>query len=1127
MTPETLKADIPRADRDKTRLNKNKRLFIGAFLVLIAGFLIGFNIYVRVELDAQAKRTAFSDLNAMLKSYSDQFEQRTRLSAAVLDGLADKIGSGQFSQREGYILLRQAAESLELIRVLGVADKEGNLVLSSRSPVPPAVNVKDNPNIAYFLKGGEEPWYFDGPTKSRVDGQWQVLVSAPVFDTNGNFSGVIGAVIDPKAILEPLHRVMLPDDGLVLMNDRGELIGKIPFAANGTGQPATYNDLGSHSVVANSIVSDIRKDGDGNLLMVSARPVLGGKVSVVLTRPLELALKGWKLFELAALIGSIVLFLLAVLGCMAFVYYDILQKRNFDELSRLNAKIREEAAKVEELALVKTNFLANMSHEIRTPMNAIIGLLHLLGYTSLSREQQDYVRKISDSGKFLLGIIDDILTYSKIEAGKVRIEKTVFSLQEIMNSLSTIMSVNAAGKDIEVLISVGESVPRHILGDPFRLQQILINLAGNAIKFTNRGEVLISVDLLRKDEDRISLVFEVRDTGIGMDDEQVANLFKPFEQADSSTSRKYGGTGLGLSICHRLTELMEGEISVQSKRGVGSTFRVVLPFTIAKKEDVSLGGTQDKLKVLIVDDNPLAREVLAKTSQNLGWETTVVHSGEEAVTMIEEKHQQGRYFDLVLMDWRMPGLDGVHASDEIRARLAQSAMPIIVMVTAGEKDELLRHSSISSVDGILLKPVTESALFNAVVTAQTRPSRLQKNDVNVVEENTRQTIGTETLKGLSLLVVDDNFINQEVAKHILEHEGALVALAGDGQEAVDVMRERGRDFDLVLMDLQMPKKDGLEATSEIRKMPWNQTVPIVALTAGVFESDREKCFAVGMNGFISKPFKAENMIRRIRDLAMYHRDMEITPGDTAPQDSAFIPIPGANEAGEKSGDSSNEDTAGILPSSSTFSETSSFGATDGLKPMMINDKPVVDRVQAIEMLGGSEELYDSLSAQFSALYANIADEFVTLRDADDLKALKVRAHSLKGASGAVGAVRLADDCATLEALALRGEKENIGAIFPQFLSDLQATLVAFGKTVPEHENQVDNDFPVRRASENDALKRLKFALSTNNLAALRIIDKDQDELLGVLSGGDFATIRAHVEALDFEKAAALIEEVAK
>ncbi|AUG51442.1 response regulator [Thalassospira marina] len=1135
MTADTPKPETHGDQTAKAKLTMNKRLFMGAFLVLFAGLLISFNVYVRVVLDARAIQGAFSDLNAMLKSYSDQFEQRTRLSATVLSGLADKIGSGQFSQREGYILLRQAAESLELIRVLGVADRNGNIILSSRGAIPPKVNVKDNASISYFLNGGKDPWYFDGPYQSRIDGKWQVLVSAPVYDTEGDVSGVIGAVIDPKNILEPLERVMLPDDALVLMNERGEQIGTIPYQEGTVGQKAPFSGLGARSIAANGAASDMRRDADGNQLLVSARSVLNGKVSVVLTRPLSQALKGWQLFELASLIASIVLFLLVVLGCVAFAYYDVQQKRNFDQLSRLNGKIREEAAKVAELAQVKTNFLANMSHEIRTPMNAIIGLLHLLGYTNLTNEQRDYVRKISDSGKFLLGIIDDILTYSKIEAGKVQIEQTIFSLQEIMNSLSTIMSVNSAGKDIEVLISVGESVPRHIIGDPFRLQQILINLSGNAIKFTNRGEVLISVDLLRKEEDRIELEFEVRDTGIGMDEEQVINLFKPFQQADTSTSRKYGGTGLGLSICYRLTELMDGEISVQSQRGVGSTFRFVLPFKIAKKQDISLSESQDKLRVLVVDDNPLAREVLAKTTHNLGWETTVVHSGEEAVAIMEEKHQEGRYFDLVLMDWRMPGLDGVHASDEIRARLPQSAMPIIVMVTAGEKDELLRHSSINSVDGIILKPVTESALFNAVVTAQTRPARFKRDAQNVVEENTRQSGGTNTLRGLNLLVVDDNFINQEVAKHILEIEGAVVTLAGDGQEAVDLMRDRGREFDLVLMDLQMPNKDGLEATREIREMPGNQTVPIVALTAGVFESDREKCFAAGMNGFISKPFKAENMIRRIRDLALYHRGTENNRPEPE-EENEFVPISGdrAGDIADGNDDASVPTTPPVMIDTETpvfaasnirdVGNETVAGAGEKPKPVVMNDKPLVDRKQAIDMLGGSEELYDSLAAQFLELYTDIADDFIALRDANDLEALNLRAHSLKGAAGAVGAVRLADASRTLEALAGNHDSPGVTAIFPEFLADLHATLVAFGKKIPGNEDA--GDFPVYAEPDDDAFLRLQKAVLSNNLAALRMIDKDRDALMAYFSADEFATIRAHIEALDFEKAAALIDEKA-
>ncbi|WP_430472794.1 response regulator [Thalassospira lucentensis] len=1071
-------------------MRRLKLIFV--ILVSVAAILTAFNVYVRSTLHDTASQQASSQVNATLLGYADQLEQRILLSITVLQGLADKIGTGEYSAREGYILLKQATESLEMARVTGVVDRTGKLVISSRGPTPPEINLKDSENVAYFLDGGNRAWYFGGPVLNRIDNQWQILFSVPIHDANGELTGVIGAVITPSAVMEPLGRIMLPDDRLVLVNAENKTVGEIPFNADEIGTDGAYHSLLTNALnIEKTVTRNIESSQQGTVI-ASARTIADKTLGIILTRPENVALQGWKLFEAAALFASIGLFGLASICCLIFYRYDAAQRKYIQQLSHLNEKIKEESIKVNELAKVKTDFLANMSHEIRTPMNAIIGLLHLLGYTKLTPEQKEYVRKISDSGKFLLGIIDDILTYSKIEAGKVNIENTIFSTHEIMDSLSTILSVNSTGKDIEVLISVGESVPKHLIGDPFRLQQLLINITGNAIKFTERGEVLVSVDMTRKNDNKIELEFQTRDSGIGMSPEQVDNLFKPFLQADTSITRKFGGTGLGLSICKRLIDIMGGEISVKSAIGEGTTFTFTLPFELPQKGQVSASITKQTMRVLVVDDNTLAREVINNTARNLGWDTTVAESGEEALRIVEESYKEGLIFDLILMDWKMPGLDGVATSEQMRNRLPSKEMPIVVMVTAADKDQLLRHSSIENVDGIVLKPVTESSLFNAVISAQATPT--SKNaEHSLVPENMKPDGEPCQLSGLNILLVEDNYINQDVAIHILEMEGASVTLAENGQVAVNKVQDDANNFDVVLMDLQMPVMDGITATTEIRNTLGNKKLPIIALTAGVFDTDREKCFTAGMNGFLSKPFRPDDMVRLVLskiDATARARNIDAITPAVKPTRTA----PTLTSATETADQIPNASDATDIPQTSR-----------GL---------VINRAHALEMLGGNEELFETLSKHFIALYQNIFEDFSDDYQKQDWEELEKRAHSLKGASASIGANALQSVCGTLEKHSQLKNEDQITDLMLELKAEIRAALLELGGEDINAKNanraEAEDD-----ATPDDALEELRSALETNNLVALRLIEEHAETLGNRLGSVRFEEVKAHVGKLDF------------
>ena len=493
----------------------------------------------------------------------------------------------------------------------------------------------------------------------------------------------------------------------------------------------------------------------------------------------------------------------------------------------------------------KDVFVANMSHELRTPMNAVLGMAHLLGTTGMSPEQGRYLEMIRASGQSLLGILNDILDFSKMQAGKVEMHPVRFHLDEVLHALATIMSVSAGDKDLELCIGVEPDVPRALVGDALRLQQILVNLAGNAIKFTESGEVSVRVELVARLP--LTLGFTVRDTGIGMSEEQLARLFSPFTQGDLSTTRRFGGTGLGLTISKGLIELLGGDIEVRSTSGAGSEFRFTLPMTEADEAPAArpaAGG----LHLLVVDDNQTSRSFIRKTVEAWNWACDSVASGPEAL----ERLRGGAAYDAVLVDWHMPGMDGVETIKAIEG-MDGASVPVVCMLNAYGRGKLMQEMAAVPTSAYLTKPVTSSSLFDAVQTAL---AQRQSGAPGVAEAPPSQE-----LSGVRLLLVEDNAINQNVAKGILEQAGAVVAVAENGEAAVELLR--GERFALVLMDVQMPVMDGFTATRLIRE-ELRLRLPVIAMTAGVMESEREECIAAGMDDFIAKPIDVQQMFETIQ-----------------------------------------------------------------------------------------------------------------------------------------------------------------------------------------------------------------------------------------------------------------------
>ena len=651
----------------------------------------------------------------------------------------------------------------------------------------------------------------------------------------------------------------------------------------------------------------------------------------------------------------------------------------------------------EQASRSKSQFLANMSHEIRTPMNAILGMLKLMQGTELTTRQLDYVSKTEGAAKSLLGLLNDILDFSKVEAGKMTLDPQPFRLDQLLRDLSVIFSANVGAKPVEVLFDIDPMVPKALVGDAMRLQQVLINLGGNAIKFTTRGEVVLKVEVVQREGYEVLLRFAVRDSGIGIATENQAHIFDGFSQAEASTTRRFGGTGLGLSICKRLVALMGGELTLDSTLGQGSTFHFMLRLPSVDLTEAELLAQNQSaaapLMALVIDDNPTARDVVAAMVESLGWHVDLAGSGAEALALCEAKLKLGAFpYQAIFVDWQMPGMDGWQTSQRLRELSVGEPAPIVVMVTAHGR-EMLAHRSAqeqSMLDAFLVKPVTASMLFDAVVdskAAYANPKRRRRTDSDTAGQR---------LAGLRLLVVEDNLINQQVAQELLAAEGAQVEIAGNGQLGVQAVADAKPAFDAVLMDIQMPVMDGFDATRAIRNTLGMASLPIIAMTANAMPADRLACLDAGMNEHVGKPFDLNALVGVL--LTLTGRKAAPPPIDAAPM--------------------------------TTFEQ--------------------VDVATALSRLGGNKALYLRTLKSFLNDSSGAAQQLEDLlREARRDDAAR-QLHTLKGLAATIGATPLAAAVARAESLVKSDAPAlPLAAGMAEMQATLSATIAALGRVIKE------------------------------------------------------------------------------